>query len=106
MLDLVKYYTHSGAALPYDPWTSHAFTVKDLEACAKHQGVQFRHGDILLIRAGFIQRYYASSQEEKDKLAVTEETLWVTIANSLESWLTVKRSAGIEQSEDMKRFLW
>lgn len=77
LLDLVKYYTQSGAALPYDPWTSHGFTVQDLEACAKHQGVQFRRGDILLIRAGFMQRYYASGQEEKDGLATSEETLLV-----------------------------
>ncbi|KAG6827311.1 hypothetical protein H0H92_012359 [Tricholoma furcatifolium] len=75
--------------LPYDPWTTHAITVADLEACAAAQGVTFRQGDILILRVGFIQKYYAVAQEERDSLGAREETF-----------------AGIEQSEDMKRFLW
>jgi len=89
LLDLVRYYTSNGSQLPYDPWTTHGITVNELEAVAKHQGVQFRTGDILLIRVGFIQKYYAVSQEERDALPGKPETF-----------------AGIEQSEDMKRFLW
>ncbi|KAH8112197.1 hypothetical protein DFH11DRAFT_1608464 [Phellopilus nigrolimitatus] len=88
-LDLVRYFTRNGDALPYDPWTSHAFSVAELEACAQDQGVEFKQADILLIRAGFTKRYYESSQAEKDKLSASAETF-----------------AGIEQSEEMKRFLW
>ncbi|KIJ12575.1 hypothetical protein PAXINDRAFT_82631 [Paxillus involutus ATCC 200175] len=90
-LDLVHYYTAAGDALPYDPWTPHPVSVADLEACAKEQGVVFRQGDILLIRVGFIQRFYASSNEAK---AVLRDRLGT------------ETFAGIEQSEDMKRFLW
>ncbi|KAJ7142121.1 putative cyclase-domain-containing protein [Mycena crocata] len=91
LLDLVSYQTSLSAnkALPYDPWSSHPVTVSDLEACAKAQGVKFRRGDILLLRVGFIKKYYDSSQAARDALAVDEE-----------------KFAGIEQSEDMKRFLW
>ncbi|PFH53529.1 hypothetical protein AMATHDRAFT_73341 [Amanita thiersii Skay4041] len=89
LLDLVGYYTKSGDALPYDPWSSHPITVTELEACAKHQGVTFRRGDILLIRVGFIQKFYASTPEETEQLSQKPETF-----------------AGIEQSDDMKRFLW
>ncbi|TDL18943.1 hypothetical protein BD410DRAFT_792745 [Rickenella mellea] len=89
LLDLIKFYTQSGGALPYDPWTRHAICVEDLEACAKQQGVQFRRGDILLLRIGFIQKYYSSTQEEKDALLARPMAF-----------------TGIEQSEDMKRFLW
>jgi len=88
-LDLVSYFTASGKPLPYDPWTTHPITVPQLEACAKHYGVTFRAGDILILRVGFIKRYTESSQEEKDILGSTPETF-----------------AGIEQSDDMKRFLW
>ncbi|KAL0947805.1 hypothetical protein HGRIS_013878 [Hohenbuehelia grisea] len=89
LLDLVSYFTASGSPLPYDPWTTHAITVEDLKACAAVQGTTFRQGDILLLRVGFIRKYYASSQAEKDALSGRPETF-----------------AGIEQSEDMKRFLW
>ncbi|KAF5348359.1 hypothetical protein D9758_010908 [Tetrapyrgos nigripes] len=91
LLDLVKFFTEGSndKKLPYNPWTTHGFTVADLEACAQKQGVKFRQGDILLVRAGFIQKYHTTSQEERDELIGKPETF-----------------AGIEQSEDMKRFLW
>ncbi|KAF8979625.1 hypothetical protein BDQ17DRAFT_1381530, partial [Cyathus striatus] len=56
LLDLVRYHTLNGKVLPYDP------------VCA-HQGVSFRAGDILLLRVGFIQKYYRVSQEERDALS-------------------------------------
>ncbi|EJD06154.1 uncharacterized protein FOMMEDRAFT_119688 [Fomitiporia mediterranea MF3/22] len=88
-LDLVRFFTKDGKQLPYDPWTTHGITVADLEACARDEGVKFQQADILLIRAGFIKKYYESSQEDKDALRGKQETF-----------------AGIEQSEEMKRFLW
>ncbi|KAG1731201.1 uncharacterized protein EDB91DRAFT_1252264 [Suillus paluster] len=96
LLDVVNYYTANGEALPYDPWTSHPITVAELEAIAKKQGVEFRQGDILLLRVGFIQKYYASTNEAKADLG----------GGSQKETFETKHSAGIEQSEDMKRFLW
>ncbi|KAI0355185.1 hypothetical protein OH77DRAFT_1425248 [Trametes cingulata] len=90
LLDMVKFYSEAnGGRLPYDPMTTHAVPAADLIACAQKQGVTFRRGDILLIRVGFIQRYYGGTQEERNSIAQKPETF-----------------AGIEQSEDMKRFLW
>ena len=76
-LDLVRFFTAGGKALPYDPWTTHAITVTDLEACAAAQGVVFRCGDILLLRVGFMQRWYAktTSQEEREGLKGKPEAL-------------------------------
>ncbi|KZS89845.1 hypothetical protein SISNIDRAFT_458521 [Sistotremastrum niveocremeum HHB9708] len=91
LLDLVRYYTESGDELPYSPWETHGFTVPELERVAEKQGVEFQQGDILLIRAGFIQKYYQSSQSEKD---------WIGRELGTECF------AGVEQSEAMKRFLW
>ncbi|KAJ7490914.1 putative cyclase-domain-containing protein [Mycena latifolia] len=91
LLDLVSHQTSLAAnkTLPYDPWTTHPISVAELEACAEAQGVKFRRGDILILRVGFIKKYYEASQTERDALRTKPETL-----------------AGIEQSEDMKRFLW
>ncbi|KAF7777723.1 hypothetical protein Agabi119p4_3795 [Agaricus bisporus var. burnettii] len=89
LLDVVTYLTKKGGPLPYDPWTTHSLSVSLLEDIAKAQGVEFRTGDILLLRVGFIQKYERVSQGDRDALAQKPETF-----------------AGIEQSEDMKRFLW
>lgn len=68
LLDLVHYYTANGNVLPYDPWTTHPISVAELEACAKKQDVTFRQADILLIRVGFIQKYYAVQNDAKTAL--------------------------------------
>ena len=75
LLDLVSYHTKNGGVMPYDPWTTYAISVADLEAVAKHQNVQFRQGDILLLRVGFIQKYYEVAQLERDGLRGRPETL-------------------------------
>ncbi|KAF8589752.1 hypothetical protein K439DRAFT_1651505 [Ramaria rubella] len=90
LLDMVKFYTESGTKpLPYDPWTSHAIPASDLKAAAKQEGVEFRQGDILLLRVGFIQRYRQSNAEEKSGLRGKPETF-----------------AGIQQGLETKEFLW
>ncbi|KAI0738090.1 hypothetical protein C8Q80DRAFT_1222716 [Daedaleopsis nitida] len=88
-LDMVKYYTDKHGKLTYDPITTHAIPLEDMLACAKAQGVTFRPADILILRVGFMQRFYGATQEERDGLSGKPETF-----------------AGIEQSEEMKRFLW
>lgn len=70
---MVNYYTATGDPLPYNPWTTHPITVAELEAVAKKQGVEFRQGDILLLRVGFIQKYYASTNEAKAELSTGSE---------------------------------
>lgn len=65
-LDLVSWYTRDGQALPYDPCTTHSISLADIKACAAYQGTTFQPADILILRVGWTQRYYASSQAEKD----------------------------------------
>ncbi|PIL33200.1 hypothetical protein GSI_04650 [Ganoderma sinense ZZ0214-1] len=89
LLDMVKFYTDKFGRLPYDPFATHPITLEDMLAAAKAEGVTFQPADILILRVGFIQRYYGATQEERDGLPKKPETF-----------------AGIEQTEDMKRFLW
>ncbi|KIJ31837.1 hypothetical protein M422DRAFT_266452 [Sphaerobolus stellatus SS14] len=90
MVSTLQFYTENGTKpLPYDPWTTHPIPLKDIEAAAEKQGVTFQKGDILLLRIGFIQKFNSVSQEERDGLSGKKETL-----------------AGIEQTEEMKAFLW
>ncbi|EIM82290.1 uncharacterized protein STEHIDRAFT_102776 [Stereum hirsutum FP-91666 SS1] len=87
------------ANLPYDPWTSHPIQVSELLACAQSQGVTFRRGDILLIRMGFIRRFEEASVEERERLSEIEVHGGIGAGKG-------EQFAGIEQSEEMKRFLW
>lgn len=70
LLDMVKYWEAKGT--PVDPCTSYAVTPKELEECAKAQGVRFQRGDILLLRVGFIRKYHESTREERNQLADVE----------------------------------
>ena len=106
---MVEHYTKNGGTLPYDPWTTHSISVSELESCAKAQGTTFRQGDILILRVGFIQKYNRESNEARAALAERPETLCVDRLlkiDALVKSLFGLNSAGIEQSEDMKRFLW
>lgn len=64
---MVRYWATKGTKV--DPWTDHAITPKELEECAKLQGVKFRQGDILLLRVGFIQKYCECTSEERVRVA-------------------------------------
>lgn len=76
LLDLVGYHAHIGdGLLPYDPWTTHPISVAELEAVATYQNVEFRTGDILLLRVGFIQKYNRVTTQERNALQGRPETL-------------------------------
>ncbi|CAJ0549763.1 Ff.00g033760.m01.CDS01 [Fusarium sp. VM40] len=50
LLDYAAYAEEKG--LDFHPFDGNRITVEDLEACAAHQDVEFRPGDILLVRTG------------------------------------------------------
>ncbi|SPO28117.1 uncharacterized protein UTRI_04508_B [Ustilago trichophora] len=85
-----------GGGKGYDPRTGFRITVADLIATAKHQNVTFKRGDILLIRSGFTARYYSLSPAQRADWSDPAP------AHGGEGM----PFAGVEQSDDMKEFLW
>jgi hypothetical protein len=76
---------------PYDPFTTHQITAEDLQACAKARNIEFRTGDILLVRTGWLHKYSSLTPSEKleqSKLDILQHAY-----------------AGLEASESMKDFL-
>lgn len=59
LLDIFRWANATGKS--YDPFSRHEITVEDLQACAKHQGVSFQTGDILLVRTGWLHHYLSLS---------------------------------------------
>jgi kynurenine formamidase len=63
LIDVEHYLKTLGRALDYD--TGEAFPVSVLDDAARSQGVDFRPGDILLIRTGWAAHFFALSPEER-----------------------------------------
>ena len=68
--------------------SSSEISAQDREAMAKHQGVQFRPGDILVLRVGFIPWYESTPEDEREELIYKLQFV------------------GAKQGEDMQRWLW
>jgi kynurenine formamidase len=88
LLDLER----SGVAAgdEYDPLSSKAFSVADLERARAAAGVELRPGDVLILRTGFMRAYRELPAEERERIS-TREAL---------------RAPGIEHTEEMARWLW
>lgn len=76
----------------YNPFETYSISLKQLLAIAKWEGVEFRRGDVLLVRSGWISRYNRC------------------LDSGLESELDIvadehPRSIGIGPSEEMKTWL-
>jgi kynurenine formamidase len=88
LLDLER--TARSAGRPFDPGTSHGFSVEDLEAARVAARVEFRPGDVLILRTGFLRWYSALGPGEREKISSREGL----------------RACGLEHTEDMARYLW
>jgi kynurenine formamidase len=86
LLDLER--TLTGRDDSYDPGSSVAFSVADLEAARERSGVEFSPGCVLLLRTGFLGWYRQQSWPDRGRFAARP-----TIA-------------GIEHTEEMARYLW
>jgi kynurenine formamidase len=86
LLDMVRTFAEQGR--PYDPGSSTAFSVEDLEQARRRSGVELRAGDILLIHTGFARWYLDLSTAERAGVSQNPST------------------PGIAHGEEMCRYLW
>lgn len=88
LLDWYSWATEQGIQI--DHFASHGIPLSELQAVAAAQKVQFRPGDILLIRTGWLPAYNAISEDQKAALPHRP----------------VRSSCGVEASEDAIRWHW
>jgi len=86
VLDMVR--TMADAGRPYDPGTSTAFAVEDLELARRRAGVDFRPGDVILLHTGF-----AAWFQQQDARARARFSRHLT-------------TPGVASGEEMCRYLW
>ena len=81
MIDYKAYAQHKG--IKYGCFEQHAITTKVLEEVAEWEGVQFKHGDIIVVRTGFTEDLGAASGPEQEQLLGTHKC--VGVEGSIES---------------------
>jgi hypothetical protein len=75
----------------YDPGSAYAFTVDELERARKRANLEFRQGDVVLIRTGFIEWYKSQPVSVRER---------ISDRNKMEG------ACGVEHTEDMARYIW
>jgi kynurenine formamidase len=83
----VQHYFHTRDE-PYDPLAPQRVTAGDLARVADSQGVELRHGDVLCLRFGWIDRHRGADPAVRKQLAARLQ------------------SAGLDAGADTARFLW
>lgn len=86
LLDYKAYVDARG--IPFSPFEDRLISVRDLEDVAKHQGVEFKRGDVLLVRTGYTEALEGKTAEEQ-------------LAH-----LMSRTIAGVEGSEEVARWVW
>ncbi|ETI26511.1 hypothetical protein G647_03288 [Cladophialophora carrionii CBS 160.54] len=89
LLNYVRYLEDKGLPMP-DPTTNHGFTLRDLEAVAQHQKLDFKIGHLLFVRTGFVRWYDNAPDGERRRCMGGEQFTFI----------------GLQGSEEAKEWLW
>ena len=85
LLDYVAYAEAKG--IKYSPYDNNPIDVATLEAVKKHQGTDFRHGDVLLVRSGFTEGLDGASAEEQEEMLSTHSSVGVEGCEASARWV-------------------
>ncbi|KAK1753300.1 putative cyclase-domain-containing protein [Echria macrotheca] len=67
LVDYKRYVEETKPGVVYHPLDGHRITVDEIEAVARYQGVQFREGDILIVRTGYTDMLAAPTAADFEK---------------------------------------
>lgn len=87
LIDYAAYAERKG--IKYNPMSRHCITVSDIKAIAEEENLEFQHGDILIVRSGWIKWYEGATDEQRIE-KVTKGHEYV----------------GVEGCEETLEFLW
>jgi len=88
LLDLERVAAAEGRS--YDPGSAHTFSVDDVERARLASEVEFREGDVIVLRTGFTQWYSGLPPAERERISTRVDL----------------RACGLEHTEEMARYLW
>ena len=92
-IDYKRYVDENG--IKFNPFNDDKITVEDIEKVAKKQGVEFKHGDVLIIRSGFTEGLTGVSAEKQGELMGSHRTCGVTGTIDTAKWVWNKHFAAV-----------
>ena len=79
----------------YNPFSSHRITVDEIEKIAKEEKVEFKPGDVLIIRSGFTEGLTGVSGEKQQELMGSHRTCGVEGTEEVAKWHWNKHFAAV-----------
>ncbi|PPJ55527.1 hypothetical protein CBER1_05389 [Cercospora berteroae] len=92
-IDFKKYADETGRA--FNPFTDDKITIEDIETIAKKQGVEFKEGDVIIIRSGFTEGLTDKSGEEQEKLMGSHRVCGVVGTPEAAKWFWNKHFSAV-----------
>lgn len=92
-IDFKRYADENGVT--FNPFTSNEITVEDIEKVAQNQGVQFKPGDVLIIRSGFTEGLTGVSEEKQAELLGAHRACGVSGNTETAKWFWNKHFAAV-----------
>nr|POE47145.1 hypothetical protein CFP56_00477 [Quercus suber] len=93
LIDYKAYADENG--IDFNPFNDDQISIKDIETIAAKQGVEFRPGDVIIIRSGFTEALTGISGEEQAKLLGTHRSCGVTGSVESAKWFWNKHFAAV-----------
>lgn len=93
LIDYASYAHRRGVDVRH--FSPHAITLEDVLAVAKEQKVDFRPGDVLFLRTGYVAGYKGLDAEERERVSGVRE--WCGLGQSRETteWLWQRQFAAV-----------
>lgn len=79
----------------YDCFSDHRITTDELEEVAKWEGVQFHHGDVLIVRTGFTEELGEMDASQQEKALGTHHTVGLAGNKEVAKWHWNKHFAAV-----------
>lgn len=79
----------------FNPFTDDKITVEDIETVAKKQGVEFKQGDVIIIRSGFTEGLTGQTGEKQAELMGAHKVCGVTGNPETAAWFWDKHFSAV-----------
>ena len=93
LIDYKRYADENG--IQYSPFDDHRISTDTIEKIAKQQGVEFKVGDVLIVRSGFTEALTGISGEKQQELMGTHRTCGVEGTTEAAKWYWNKHFAAV-----------
>jgi len=92
-IDWKRYADEEG--IQFDPYGSDTFTTEDIEKVAKKQGVEFKPGDVIIIRSGYTEGLTGIDAEKQGELLSSHKACGVTGDEATAKWFWNKHFSAV-----------